>query len=199
VDPAQARRRLAKADRRLVIVEAARRVFVASGLGARMREIADAAGVNEALIYQHFASKDDLIAAAVVLPLEQVIASLPGTDEGLPPDLDHVAVELFVRRFLEAFAGSVALFGVILFSDRGSAFYRDHLAPVIDRVMVGAHAGLGSSAGHDPRITTLAGVGMCWWLALDAEFRGTTIDIDAATDQLTALLFDGAAAPLRAV
>jgi len=55
------------------ILDAAIREFSENGLaGARTEQIADAAGVNKALLYYYFKSKEDLYAAA----LEQVIDSV---------------------------------------------------------------------------------------------------------------------------
>lgn len=54
-------RRLKQADRRRSILEAATAAFAAKGFdGARTREIAEAAGISEALLYQHFSSKQAL-------------------------------------------------------------------------------------------------------------------------------------------
>src|SRR5437868_3088101 len=61
-DSAPARgRRLPAQPRRESILEVARHAFAARGYdGLRTQEIAKAAGVSEALIYQHFASKREL-------------------------------------------------------------------------------------------------------------------------------------------
>ena len=53
-------------DTRARILEAALREFSALGMaGARMDQIAAAAGVNKALLYYHFDSKENLYVAAV--------------------------------------------------------------------------------------------------------------------------------------
>ena len=55
------------------ILDAAVRQFSENGLaGARTEQIAEAAGVNKALLYYYFTSKEDLYAAAI----EAVIGSV---------------------------------------------------------------------------------------------------------------------------
>ena len=54
-------KRLKKKERREQIIERATEVFRQHGLkGARTREIAKACGINEALLYKHFKSKEEL-------------------------------------------------------------------------------------------------------------------------------------------
>src|SRR5919108_5747246 len=56
--------RLSYDERRQSIVEAVRNVFAEKGFhGTTTRELAQAAGVSEALIYKHFPSKQSLYAA----------------------------------------------------------------------------------------------------------------------------------------
>jgi AcrR family transcriptional regulator len=58
---ATARRRLPGHERRVLILEAALRTFAANGYdGAAMDEIALAAGISKAVVYDHVASKRDL-------------------------------------------------------------------------------------------------------------------------------------------
>ncbi|HEY2791280.1 MAG TPA: TetR/AcrR family transcriptional regulator [Micromonosporaceae bacterium] len=196
------RQRLTKTVRRDLIVEAARRVFLSSGLGAPVRDIAREAGVNEALVYRHFVSKDDLIIAAVVQPLEAVVRHLNATAVAPPPGSDATTrdnVAAFVHQLLLAFVDSVRLFGVVLFADRdtGQAFYQEHIVPLIDAGIANVNASMGSWSHRDfdPRVTVPASFGMCWWLALDAELRGVELDIDATVRQLVDLTFDGVTLP----
>lgn len=67
-----ATRRLAHADRRSSILEAATTAFAARGYdGARTLEIAQTAEVSEALLYRHFPSKEALYAAVLERLIEQ--------------------------------------------------------------------------------------------------------------------------------
>lgn len=60
------------------ILEAARLAFLDRGQIATTREIADAAGISQAVLYQRFGSKDDLFFTAMAPP---------------PPDLEHLLGE----------------------------------------------------------------------------------------------------------
>src|SRR5919109_5028362 len=56
--------RLSSEERRQAIVDAVKGVFAEKGFdGTTTRELANAAGVSEALLYKHFPSKESLYAA----------------------------------------------------------------------------------------------------------------------------------------
>ena len=72
--PRQRRAYLPAAERRKLILAAAQEVFARSNLkGARTRDIARAADVNQATIFEHFESKEALFQAAVMQPLKESI------------------------------------------------------------------------------------------------------------------------------
>jgi AcrR family transcriptional regulator len=50
------------------LLQAARAIFVSQGFGASTKEIARCAGVSEGVIYQRFATKDELFFAAMIPP-----------------------------------------------------------------------------------------------------------------------------------
>lgn len=61
------KRRMTASERRQQILDVSIRVFSEFGLdGARTRQIADACGINEALLYKHFPSKDTLFVEAML-------------------------------------------------------------------------------------------------------------------------------------
>jgi TetR/AcrR family transcriptional regulator len=79
-NPASARSNTDRADHtRTRILDAATREFSANGLaGARTERIAEAAGVNKALIYYYFRSKDALYSAALEAVATRVAVSSMG-------------------------------------------------------------------------------------------------------------------------
>ena len=96
------RKRLPAAERRESIVELARHAFAARGYdGVRTQDLASAAGVSEALIYQHFSSKRDLYR-------EVVNRSCEALHEQLDDAIADVEPSERLERGLTAFVAFVA-------------------------------------------------------------------------------------------
>ena len=81
------RRRLPASERRMLVLDAALRAFAANGYdGAAMDEIAEAAGISKAVVYDHVASKRELytqLLHAIRAELEEVVEEAlraPGED-----------------------------------------------------------------------------------------------------------------------
>ncbi|MCU1587959.1 MAG: regulatory protein TetR [Frankiales bacterium] len=102
---------MARADRREQLVEPAEQVFVELGFGnASVEDVADSAGVTKPVIYDHFGSKDGLLAAVVARlgdqMLEQTTAAAGSVDA--PEDaLREGLVSYF--RFVDRYAGAWSL------------------------------------------------------------------------------------------
>lgn len=100
-----ATRRLAHADRRNSILEAATAAFAAKGYdGARTLEIAREAGVSEALLYRHFPSKQALHEAVLARVIEQQDHNLAVL--GLPEASTRSLVETLWTYFEACIHGS---------------------------------------------------------------------------------------------
>ena len=77
MDESGPRRRLQKAQRRLVIEDAASALFAERGYAAtRLEDIAAAAGVSKQLVYQHFRSKKELHMALLARHRDGVLGRL---------------------------------------------------------------------------------------------------------------------------
>ena len=95
--PAPERRRLSGSERRASILDAAARVFASRGYdAARTEEIAAAAGVSKALIYEHFPGKLELYGEIV----------RTGTEEALSRVANAVTPEQEGIELLEAALGA---------------------------------------------------------------------------------------------
>ena len=83
--PPPPRKRLSAVDRRAAILDAALEVFSRRGYnGASIDEIAQAAGISKALIYEHFPSKKDLHVSLLETHTQQIfirLAETADTDE----------------------------------------------------------------------------------------------------------------------
>ena len=202
--PAPARRRrtyLPAAERRRRILEAAREVFSRAHLkGARTREIAKAAAVNQATIFEHFASKEALFHEAVVQPLIDAMRGMHQRKEvyrtAATPDemaaLAHASAERHLADMVEIFP----LFTAALFSDPdlGRQLYREHIAPLI-RARGDILEGL-TRDGLDLDFVGLANFGMLFAIALDHHFGddradGAQPDLTHAAEQFTRMATGG--------
>jgi AcrR family transcriptional regulator len=77
-DAARARRRLSSEDRRRELLDAALQEFSSRGYHlAQMEHVAATAGVSKALVYQHFASKEELFAAVTEQVVQGFMRRLP--------------------------------------------------------------------------------------------------------------------------
>lgn len=131
---------LPAAERRKSIIAAAQEVFARSNLkGARTRDIAAAAAVNQATIFEHFESKEALFQEAVVQPLIDAMRGMHARRETYeaatsPDELAAMAQESATRH-VEDMIRIFPLFTAALFSDPdlGQQLYREHIAPLIHK------------------------------------------------------------------
>jgi AcrR family transcriptional regulator len=97
-DTRPTRKRLSAEDRRSAILDSALEVFSRRGYnGASIDEIAQAAGISKALIYEHFPSKKDLHHALVDRHVQQIFLALSQAADTSEP------AEVRLRRGVDAF------------------------------------------------------------------------------------------------
>lgn len=83
------------------VLRVARDIFRTRGHTATTREIADAAGISEAILYQRFGSKDDLFFAAM-RPTGPGIDELLGPED--PPEDAHKYLRMTIAKIAKYFA-----------------------------------------------------------------------------------------------
>lgn len=178
------RKRLPAARRRASILEAAREIFLKSGYaGARTREIAHQAGIAEAMLYRHFASKDEIFEQAIVEPLETVIAGIVERSARLrSQDADREQEFAELNEYvLEEMVKLVPLLGVALFADQdaGKQLYRDRIHPLLQDWMRLSERGLKDVDRRDvdTEFVFTAFFGMMFYFALDSIFRDAELDV----------------------
>lgn len=193
------RRRLTADARREQLLETARAVFMRQGLGGTtLREISDAADVNIALLYRHFDSKEELFELAVAEPLERALEGLVAhaSEQSVyinRPDVQRALVTQAAARVLDAVVEITPLLGVVLFSEHGAKFYRDHLAPAIGTIAEAADVAK-PFAKHRPYDSDLIArmmIGVSLMYGLQELFGGRPVDREAVTREMTDLMFEG--------
>ena len=194
-------------ERQGVILDAAREAFLSSGYGgARTRDIALRAGVNEALLFRHFATKEEIFQKAVIEPLIEIMSGTLARGEAVVPNepaADKLArSESTMRQMLEVMQAAVPLLGIVLFAENQQAqkFYREQVTPIFE---AGANRlrqryGTWTHRPYDPDIMSRASTGMCLFLVLDAHFTGRELDLDAAASELAQIVMYGSSVPADA-
>ncbi len=198
----KSRKRLPADERRAQILDSAREVFLRSGAsGARVKDLADAAGVNPALLYQHFESKEELFEEAVLLPL---VAAFKATTERFPTVGDpeprgefvREATETYILNLLGAMDEIAGLLGVVLFDDlsRGQVFFQERLWPLLSHLskVVTDHLPTWDHADYDPEVAVRIVFGTAWYYALEQRFGPEPgRDLQETAAKITAIIFDG--------
>jgi AcrR family transcriptional regulator len=158
------------------------------------------AGITEAVIYRHFASKEELFEEAILSPLEEWIASIPAAAQKVRTalsDADRLAVTRNANAtFLEATSDVLPLLGLALFSsiEQGESFYCNRLAPLLEQLteLVAASLEGWDHRDVDPSVWVMAAWGFCLTSGVDSYFRGAPADIEQQASAFTDILVRGA-------
>jgi AcrR family transcriptional regulator len=140
------RRRLTADERRRAILDAAQDVFAGRGYhGSSIDEIAQAAGISKALIYEHFPSKKDLHVSLLHMHVQELFDRLSASAATEEPG------EIRLRAGLDAFFGWV--------EDHRGAFrmvFRDAADPEVSdavrRIQAQATAAVAALMATEPMV-----------------------------------------------
>jgi AcrR family transcriptional regulator len=201
-DPQQppTRKRLSAPERRAKILVSAREVFLSAGfVGARTRVIAEKAGINEAVLYKHFSSKDELFGDAVLVPLREqmqqmsdhIVALIDERPDGASTDDLAFSIE---RELIRSMGEIFPLLGIVLFAGReiGEEFYREYLFGELGVALsaITERAGIPARAASRGRLVALI-MGAAMGPALDAHFREVKLGHTRIARQVSAMLVHG--------
>jgi TetR/AcrR family transcriptional regulator len=133
--------RMSAAERQRQLLEVALNAFSRRGFkGATTKEIAAAAGVAEAVIFQHFPSKDALYSAVLELHLETEDEQkwIEEIDEYMKCNDDEKLFRSFMLRILRSYRGDPMIQRVIIFAaleghEQGLARLHKQFAPILER------------------------------------------------------------------
>ena len=138
------RKRLSAEDRRAAILDAALEIFARRGYnGASIDEIAQAAGISKALIYEHFPSKKDLHGSLLERHVQQIFVALARTADTAEPG------EVRLRRGVDAFFEWVEAHRQafrLLFRDT----FEPEVAEVLDRLQAQATGAIAALIAAEP-------------------------------------------------
>ena len=130
--------RLAARDRRERLIEAATRLFSVQGFdGTTTREIAEAAGVSEAIIFRHFAKKEDLYWAVIserirVAGRKEKIQHYLTSGGNAAEVFAGIAETLLKRNPEDVILSRLLLFSALRNDDLAERFFRTYLAEAFD-------------------------------------------------------------------
>ncbi|MDR2858462.1 MAG: TetR/AcrR family transcriptional regulator [Novosphingobium sp.] len=184
------------AESRAGIIAAAQAEFIrANFAGARTRDIADAAGVNQATLFKHFPTKEALFEEAVMRPLIAAMQGMHGRVEvyetaTTPAEMGELA-EASTTRHIEDMQRILPLLTTALFSDleSGRRLFRERLEPLI-RARGEVLRPLAKD-GLDPQFLGLASFGMMFAVALQRWFGSDDGDLSATASQFNRLYASG--------
>ncbi len=173
---ARVQTRMAGVDRRQQILEVAAKLFSTKGFrGTTTKEIALAAGVNEAIIFRHFATKGELYRAIIDwkslsedwAALERALEKAEGEDR------DDELFEEIAWRILEFHEEDDQALRLLMYSaleghELSEIFFRCQISPVIRMVaeFIGRRVEAGVYRRVDPMTAVRAFVGMVNYHAL---------------------------------
>jgi AcrR family transcriptional regulator len=124
------------------LLDAAAAIFVASGVGAPVRDIAAKAGVGTATIYRHFPTRADLIIAVYRHQVEACAEAGPALlAAGATP---HAALGRWIDLFVDFLVTKHGLAAVLQSDEAGfdrlHAYFLDRLVPVCGQLLEAAAA-----------------------------------------------------------
>jgi AcrR family transcriptional regulator len=202
--------RMSGGARRRQVVDVAIRLFSEKGFrGTTTKEIALAAGVNEAIIYRHFATKKDLYSA--ILDQKACSADIQNLEASVEESMvradDRAVFQAIALHILDSNEADDSFMRLYLYSalerhELAEMFYRNqitfrfrHLANYIEqRIKDGAFKPV------DPMSAACAFIGMVVYLAQVHKFYGRellSISNQEAAERYTEIFFGGMLAPAK--
>lgn len=174
---------------------AAREVFCAAGLrGARMRAIAERAGVTEPLLYRHFASREELYQVAVeehfTRLLDDTVAAARRV-QSAPSGPRKSRIMALTRIYLDAMVAIAPLAAVALYEDRprGSRLYQAVVRPRLREAAAALYQV--STGGELPvgaeNLVAVSLFGVPFGVALDGMLRGRPVDLEDMAGRIARL------------
>ena len=190
-------------DRRLQIMRAAKELFARQGFeGTTTREIAQRARVNEAIIFRHFPSKEDLYWAIIDGESERA-GWLPALEQLLQSGASDreifagIAEDILVRRIKEENLSRLLLFSALENQRRSQRFFQTHVVAYYERIAAYIRRRIeeGEFRAADPLLAARGFVGMVVYHSLIQEIYGAKryqdFDVKEVSETLTDIWLGG--------
>jgi aryl-alcohol dehydrogenase-like predicted oxidoreductase len=188
---------LSAEERKKQILRAATEAFSRSSLhGVSTREIAQAADINPATLFEHFGSKEALFREAVIAPLLKELREMKSrvtVYQAASRDRTSEVALTGVQKQMGVMKRLFPLFTTALFSDldAGKALYREHFVPFIEE-RKNLMRGLANSE-TDPYFLQLATLGILFIVAMEETFGDGRMTRALAAKQFINLIEYGTA------
>jgi len=197
------RLRVSGRDRRLQIMEAAKELFARQGFdGTTTRQIAQAARVNEAVIFRHFPSKEDLYWAIIDRECERA-----GWQPTLLQQLDSgagdreifagIAEDILVRRAKDSGLSRLLLFSALENQQRSQRFFQTYVVEYYEAIAkyICKRMDDGAFRTVNPLLAARGFVGMIVYHSLIQEIYGAKryqdFDVKEVSETLTDIWLGG--------
>ncbi len=190
-------------DRRLQIMEAAKELFARQGFeGTTTRQIAERARVNEAIIFRHFPSKEELYWAIIDYQCE-----LTGWQPALRRQLDSgasdrevfagIAEDILTRRAQDSSLSRLLLFSALENQRRSQRFFQTHVVAYYELIeeYIRRRIEEGRFRAVNPLLAARGFVGMIVYHSLIQEIYGgkryRDFDVKEVSETLTDIWLGG--------
>lgn len=204
LEAAPATGRMNAGDRRRQLLDAALDLFSRKGFGGTTtKEIAAAAGVTEAIIFRHFASKQALYTAVLDSKAESCEHEewLAEIQKHMDRNDDAGVLRTFAAAVLASYRDDARFERILLFAaleghEHGLAHHRQFATPIFElfRDYIARRQREGAVRDYDPGLVIVAIAGMAQTYGIYTEFFGfKTLQIDDAevTDTFTNIMLRG--------
>ncbi|ODQ93721.1 hypothetical protein BHQ17_12210 [Mycolicibacterium holsaticum] len=161
--------------------------------------------MNEALLYRHFGSKEELFEAAVAAPLEEAVNKVVELSGAPPEEFDATGTVMYDRtyRFIFDLLGVMdeigPLMGVMLFgqADRAGEYFRNRIDPALNDIerVVEANLSAWRHKDFDVALMVRLAVGMAWFVATADRLNARERDRAATAEAITSMLIHGVGTP----
>jgi len=185
-------------DRRLQIMEAARRLFARRGFeGTTTRRIAERARVNEAIIFRHFSSKEELYRAIIDHQCEvrgglQALQARLRSGEGDRAIFTGLARDILLRRAQDDTLSRLVLFSALESRQRSQRIFRSHVAEYYEMLAeyIRGRIAQGAFRPVDPMLAARGFLGMVVYHSLIQDLFGAKRHQDFDVEEVSETLAD---------